>query len=510
MSSIFYVSYENTTKKVTCPSNNSINKLIALSVLKFNLPSSTSASLIYNGRQLEGILSIRSSNLLNNAKLDLKKNDSSVPITIKINGMCLGKSNSSILKVSPSTTIAYLIDLYLEKCGDRIEWVNNNVELCAMQSRISNSSTDFNSTTVGNLVGTVSSVALRLVVENMAEKKLKEDALRKEESFRQEKERQRIAATQKLKEERENKEETKGMAHENQEVDPTPETNHNRQEMVIMTDQASEPIGITQEGSTVMLNQLTSKHTKDLHESKNDEISLMEQTEPIVTEEYNSIGRSTHDQGASFISHEETEDTLYVPNGRIDAYENPEDDYVLTASHAEKYLKLIRGMQKPTKKSMSLPPTRYIFRLRFPDRTFLDLIMEDSAMALGQLFKKIDSYIHPKFLNSYVLKNGTPPFETIEMGFAQNNVPLKDHPSFQQEKILLIWEPVISQTGPYFNEGLQPKDLKEMPTVALESHRQNLEDDSKSLRKTINEKANAHKVEENPKRKAGLPKWFRP
>lgn len=508
MSSIFSVTYENTTKKITCPSNSSINKLVGLSLLKFNVPSNTNACLLYNGKQLEGMRSIQSSNLLNNAKLELKRIDSSVPISIKINGLCLGRRNSIILKLALSTTIATLLNLYLEKSLEEIEWANYSIELGGMQSRMSNASTDFHTATVGNLVGTASSVALRLVIEDMVEKQLKEEAHREEELLRREKERQRIAAAMKSKEERENVDITETKLHDQHKTTKLSNSDGTRCKAGEEKDKEREPLVIPQEGSMGQTHSLQDSLIQPpiVERTQADVSPVVESLSTIETDSYK---RPADGPGLSFVPREETEDTLYVPSGRIEMYENPDDDYVLTANHAEKYLKMIRGMQKPTKKTSKQSPNRYIIRLRFPDRKLLDLIMEDSTVPLGQLFKKLDSYVSPNFVNSYVLKNGSPPFETIQMSFSTNNVPLKEHPSFQQEKILLIWEPVISHPGPYLKEGLEQRDLKEMPTVALESNRQNLEDDSSSTRKA-NRADDDNEKAEKPNRKVGLPKWFRP
>ena len=200
-----------------------------------------------------------------------------------------------------------------------------------------------------------------------------------------------------------------------------------------------------------------------------------------------------------------------MPHKKLEVYENPEDDYNMTTAQAETYLNIIKSMQtRPKKKNEAKSPTHYAIRLRFPDRSLVQLHIEDPSTKLGQLMKKIDSYIDPKFINSYRIKNGTPPFREIKFGFQENGTALSKHPDFQQEKMLLIWEPSSShQPGPYLAQGVNTKDVSQLSTVMLETHRGELEEDTLATGKSVKGTS-----DEKPKLKTKLnksmPKWFRP
>ncbi|KAF8002315.1 hypothetical protein HF325_003280 [Metschnikowia pulcherrima] len=208
---------------------------------------------------------------------------------------------------------------------------------------------------------------------------------------------------------------------------------------------------------------------------------------------------------------EVNEDTLYVPlKSTSGTYENPDADYELTSNQAEKYYKILKSMQGKPAKKFAKKPSKYTIRIRFPDRALLDLHFEDPATKLGQLLRKLDSYLLEKHINSYHLKSGLPPFEEIQFGFGANNTSLCDHPHFQQEKILLIWESQSVSAGPYLKQYLLRKDVSELPTVVLESHRGDLEADEESS-KGIRSTADSRSADGKSKARAkGMPKWFRP
>lgn len=478
MSYTFYVTCNSATKKVTCLPGTTINDLAALSIEKFKLPPDTNACLLHKGKALDGMLLIRLANLINNAKLDLVRVELSEPVQLKIVGMCLGKSLTKILTVNRSISVADLITQFFKECGEDIDWTKYSVELSAIQSRILNSSADFSAATVASLVGLGSNASLRLLVEDLEAKRLKEMAQREQQQLRREQERQKIKDMLIKKDE--------GSSTAPQPFVPPPTK--------AITKPKPEPVQEAELKNSLSENLFDSAATEKL-------LSLGSLLPNALHE---SLTSDTPSDSAWRLP-QDTQDTLYIPKGHLDTYDNPDDDYNFTTRHAETYLKVIQGMQQPHKKIATQAPTRYTIRLRFPDRSLLDLVMEDSAVRLGQLFKKIDSYVHPKFINTYTLKNGAPPFEKIQLGFSHNNKLLKDHPLFQQEKLLLVWEPEANLPGPYLNGELKAKNIIEIPAAKLESSRQNLPDDNPNQRKSAHSKIEKTKSE----KRSGMPKWFR-
>lgn len=482
MSYTFSVTHNNLTKKVSCPTSSTVNKLVSISIEKFKLPTTTNACLSYKGKKLDGMLSLRLANLINNAKLDLIMIELTDSVNLRVNGMCLNHQLSKIIRVSPTISLASLVSRFLQECGVDIDWRNHNVKLSAMQNGIDNKSSDFDAVTVGSLVGTSSSASLRLVIEDAADAKRVQEAQLEQQKLRarleQEKAEARLNAAK---------------------ISKDMETPLNNQD-VTTTDSAGTP----EEDKNAKDTYKTPENKMESSPNTIDAVNeLLTAPQPVYEPEILS-----GEQATSWLPSREIQDTLYNPRGQIDLYENPNEDYNVTTHHAETYLKSLQAMQRPSKKHLHIQPSRYTIRVRFPDRKFLDLVMEDSSAALGQLFKKLDSYVHPNFINSYVLRNGCPPFNEIEMGFSQNNTPLKDHPQFQDERVLLVWETVAKLTsGPYLKEDLLAKDITEMPTVALESNRNNLQGEEPTARaKTVHATVN----KATDKKKPGIPKWFRP
>lgn len=482
MSYSFSISYNNVTKKVTCPASSTINNLVSLASEKFKLDKATNACLTFKGKKLDGMLSIRLANLSNNAKLDMVKVDLAQIVNLRINSSFYGKQNSQIMRVSPSITVAALMDQFLDKCGEKMNWANSNVDLSVMQNGISNQSSDFASISVGSLIGTAASASLRLTIEDKEATRIKQNLHKEQEIVRREAEYQKLESamhSKKLKQEQIEK-----PKEEETQSSETPEVSRKKN----LTNDAVEN-----------KEKLTKQIISHLYATSSED-------RPPVYEKHQKQGRAPNEEIDEWQPPKESEDTLYNPSHHVEIYENPDDDYNVTTNHAEKYLRMLQARQKPQKKSEPVAPKRYTIRVRFPDQKLLDILLEDSSVALGQLFKRLDTYVRPEFINSYVLKSGSPPFTRIEMGFSQNNVPLLSHPQFQQERLLLVWEPAAKMvSGPYLNESLEAKDIEEMPSVAIETHRKNLIEELAHTPEAPSTKF-AHRSE----KRAGVPKWFRP
>lgn len=482
---------------MSCLSNATVNNLVSLSIEKYKLPSTTNACLSYNGKKLDGMLSIRLANLINNAKLDLIIIELTGSVNLRINGVCMKTQLSKILRVSPNISAASLVSQFLQECGVAINWRIHTVKLSAMQNGIDNKSSDFETITVGSIVGNTSSASLRLVIEDAADTKKVEEAQLEQKRLREKLETEKAQVRLKSTDEYllvSLSSGTENIAKNDLTEDPNATTIAKIPEVSPAIAEFNAERQIPKPESVDAVLQATQQ---------------LSDPQPVHLPPTDRIQTSSDEQTPSWVPSKELKDTLYQPRGHIELYENPNDDYNVTTRHAELYLKSLQAMQKPSKKHIHIQPTRYTIRIRFPDRRFLDLIFEDSSAPLGQLFKKLDSYVHPNFLNNYVLKNGCPPFNEIEMGFSQNNVKLKDHPNFQEERVLLVWEATANLVSrPYLKEDLQARDLSEMPTVSLESNRNKLHDEDstpKTKTKTIPTTADGSVTKKRP----GVPKWFK-
>lgn len=482
MSCSFTIIYNNATKRVTCPSNFTINKLVSLSIEKFKLPLSTNASLSYKGKKLDGMLSIRLANVINNAKLDLTITELSDSVNLRINGICLNSQISKIFCVSPTISVATLVSEYLQQCGVNIDWRIYNVKISAMQNGIDNQTSDFDVISVASFVGTSSSASLRLVIETAADAKRTQEAQLEQQKLRERIELEKAEVRSKL-------------AKDCQPLDDGSVAEVTVTNRIRQSDQGTSAEEAAEESEL-------KKCRTDVETKANESV-----TQPLTSNTPHESETTPAKSIPSWQPPIELKDTLYNPRGHIDLYENPNEDYTVTAHHAETYLRSLQAMQKPSRKHVHIQPSKYTIRIRFPDRKFLDLVMEDASVPLGQLFKKLDSYVHPNFINSYVLKNGCPPFNEIEMGFHQNNVQLQNHPYFQEERVLLVWEPVSKLThGPYLKEDIYSLDISEMPTVALESNRKNLQDEEPTDKPIAVPPRVSNATKE---KRPGVPKWFR-
>lgn len=494
MSYTFNVSYNGVSKKISGPRSATINDFIVASLDKFKIPTSKTGELTHDGKKLDGLLPVRLTSLVNNAKLVLTVALGSGNVTLKVAAQVENESKTQIILIARSSTLAELIDGFRAKAGVQGDWSDKRVQLHVIHSKKDSTVDSFDAISVGSLVGTATNAQVRLLVENRglqdARAKLQEEQRVLRQQLEEKKRQERLLQKQ----EQEQRAETQQPQSNSKDVE---------MEEAPSSSDASEvnrsPVGSSNHGNSVAEAPVHNlEQTPDSRKA----------AEPEPQPEFAATPMSGPSH-QSFEVPQEKEDTLYVPHSRTTHYENPEEDYNLTVNQAEKYYKMIKSMQTTsrTSKKEVVAPTKYVIRIRFPDRSLLDLPIEDSSIKLGQLLKKIDTYVSDKFINTYKLKNGLPPFKEISMGFAENNTPLKSHPDFQLEKLLLIWEPVLKQShGPYLKEGITVKDASELPTVLLENHRGDLEaeQDVQSLPRILKKTSDT-----GDKKLKGIPKWFK-
>ncbi|KAM9920276.1 hypothetical protein OXX59_007332 [Metschnikowia pulcherrima] len=511
MSYTFSVTYQNIPRKVTCKPTASVNQLVSLSLEKFKLSPATNGYLSHNGKNLDGVVPIRLTGLVNNAKLTLSTSSGTYEATLKLTGVVDGVSVSKVLKVQSHVYLPALVTRFLSETGHNFALDTKLVELSIMRQAVRSSLPEFAQMTVGALVGSASNAVVRINVEDQAV------ALAKQENSR------KIAA------EAESRRKEQAL-----QAESAKSSNIALSQNGVYNDtKSSESDPNTEIESTLKAPETTSANHAEsafgseqpTHSSEPENLISMERPEKSASsginhkhaapEELEKSQKETENnetkQPESWTLPEVNEDTLYVPlKSTSGPYENPDADYELTSNQAEKYYKILKSMQGKPAKKVAKKPSKYTIRIRFPDRALLDLHFEDPATKLGQLLRKLDSYLLEKHINSYHLKNGLPPFEEIQFGFGANNTSLCDHPHFQQEKILLIWESQSVSAGPYLKQDLSRKDVSELPTVVLESHRGDLEADEESS-KGIRSTADSRSADGKSKARAkGMPKWFRP
>ncbi|SGZ52877.1 CIC11C00000005229 [Sungouiella intermedia] len=489
MSYTFNVSYNKVNKKVTCARSATINDLALASMAKFAVSLSKNGSLSSSGKKLDGLLPIRLSNLVNNAKLELSVTGGDVEITLKVVASIGDESITKIVKLASSATLAALVEAFRASAGIGADWSEKRVQLSVLQANKDNLTSDFSQISVSNVVGSATNAVMRLLVENKDAQQKRAKLQEEQRVLRQQLEEQRRQERLLKKEEEHRLVESKDAEHERMDIDSEVENSDGIERNQI------DKIGADRVKTV-------EKEEKPLSNSEvSSSLNRFDSTTPSATASGSVSGSLP---APVFQVPEEKEDTLYVPHSRSAIYENPEEDYNMTFGQAEKYYKIIKSMQGAANtKKEAVEIHKYVIRIRFPDRSLLDLPLEDPSLKLGQLLKKIDGYVAEKFINTYKLKNGLPPFKEIAVGFSQNNISLKSHPDFQLEKILLIWEPAEKNSkGPYLKEGIATKDASELPTLQLETHRGELDMDEVSAPKPV--------VNTDGKKKLSrMPKWFK-
>lgn len=484
-----------------------MNQLASLAIAKFGLPLSANGTLLHSGKKLDGLLPLRLTNLVNNAKLVLEVSSALRSVTVKVVASILGELKQKIIKTQTDSTVQQLLDTFAVESGAQIG--DHRVQLSVLDARIENGTTDFTSTLLGSLLGSANNAVIRLTVESKDAHSKREKFQAEQRELRQQLEehkRQARLLEKRLKEESQEtdlQEEPK----EEEEVEQEPELRDEKPEKANVIEEFAGQDSIDTEDLGKDVNMDVDEAQEPL--SKPEEINALDTKQEVSALLNDSIPQTPSDE--SFKVQHYNEDTVYIPLNRSQHYENPDNDYNLTVAQAEKYYGIIKSMQQNKRQQPRevAPPKAYIIRVRFPDRALLNLRIEDSSMKLGQLLKKLDSFVHEKHINTYRLKNGVPPFEEIAMGFDANNKELKHHKNFQDERIMLIWESSDKTTkGPYLKLDVNTRNIDDLPTLQLESHRGQLGDEEEKRRKSILELSQSRQPEK--KKKNGLPKWFKP
>lgn len=501
MSLSFSVAHNKITKKVTCPRTSTVNQLASLATAKFGLPSSTNGTLLHGGKKLDGLLPLRLTNLVNNAKLVLEVSSELRPVTVKIIASVLGDLKQKIVKTKTDSSVQQLVEAFAAESG--VDFGENRVQLSVLDARIDNGSTDFASTSLGSIIGSADNAVVRLTVENKDAQSKREKLQAEQRELRQQLEEHKRQARLLEKKLREDSQETNVQVTNEEELEDTDV------KQVIAEKPEAE---FRPETEDVDMDLASSGKQEPIEK-------VTEETDNVVPSSHGGITENASKEPGSVSAtpSEETfevqhfkEDTVYIPQNRSQHYENPDSDYNLTVAQAEKYYGIIKSMQQNKKHQPKdvAPPKAYIIRVRFPDRALLDLQIEDSSMKFGQLLKKLDAFVHEKHINTYKLKNSVPPFEEISMGFDANNTELKHHKSFQDERILLIWESTQkSAKGPFLKRDVNTRSIDDMPTLQLETHRGQLGEEEEKRRKSHSEPSQGSSEK---KKKNGMPKWFKP
>lgn len=443
------------------------------------MPPGTNGELSSSGKKLDGLLPIRLSNLMNNAKLTLTTTRTHSVVTLKVIALILDESVTKILKVSSQTSANLLVEQFLQSAAIVVDVSEKRVQLSVLQAVVDSISVNFDEINVGTLVGSTSNAVVRMVVEEKGNQLKREKMQEEQQKLRHEIEDQKRHTRELEKQLREN------------------EPERAKQEDINMEDTEQEG-GVLEEKTLPVENGFVeNSEAKSFVENS----THIPQAAPNVP----TTVQTPATQPAAPVIPLEKEDTVYLPQKSSKLYENPEDDYNMTMAQAETYYGIIKSMQKGRKiKKESKKPSKYVIRVRFPDRSLLDLVVDDSSLKLGQLLKRLDGYLEERYINTYKIKNGHPPFTEVAVGFSENNTALSDHPDFQLEKLLLIWETTTISSGPYLKQGIHTKDLSELPVNVLESQRGQLEEEiERGTPKQVNR-------EQQPKKSKGLPKWFKP
>lgn len=475
MSFSFNVSYNGTSKKASCLQSALVGDLATSAATKFSLPSSTKAVLSHNGVNLDPSVSIKASKVYNNATLQLRVIAQNETVTAKVMASFASSTTTKVIKVPSTNSPEMLVAKFLEVANHTLA-PGERISFSSMQRNLSDTDPAFKTATIGDIFGTSSGV-VRLRFESSGHNE-KIRALQAEQQIL----RDQFADAQREKRRHERElEERERLAQRGREKSSKNE--------------AKLPGGdedMAEAGA---------------EESEEDESEQVENkaTLPIKTPLSSTSHSSQPKTPIPPIQiPKETADTLYTQTGASSAiYENPENDYNVTAGQAKLLLESVRTVRPIKKTAPAKLPDSYTIRLRFPDRALLDIHVSGTEK-FGQLLKKIDSYVSQPYINHYKLKSGSPPFSEVTMGFSENNTILNEHPAFLSDKLLLIWETSITSLVPYVKDGLVKKDASELPNVYLESHRGQLADDEKEENTPVKSEAK----KKGPFK--GAPKWFRP
>ncbi|KAL6449922.1 hypothetical protein SBY92_002396 [Candida maltosa Xu316] len=468
------ITYQQRPKKITISKASTINQLVSESLTLFKIDSSSNnGRLLHNDKVLDGSLPIRLTNLLNNSKLVLQSEPKSASSKFDINVKFMSDQGSSVKKCSSDLS---LLELVKEFNGDVTKPSNMRVLNLSIQSD------KYASTSLVSIVGNVNNVVIRFAYENEKQEveKQQQEAIRlhiEQGKLRKQKEEEqaRLQEESERQQQHQNSNETKSEVQDG--VDKTEAENQ-------------EPKPVLNDG--------------DVHPTVKDDV----EAEP---------------HNAYVYKEDDIKETpqLFVPSKapQQPLYDNPDEDYEMTLHQAKAYQNAIRNSAKRKQKDkVTALPSKYQIRLKFPDATILQInfIEKVDQVKFGNLVRKIDDLLLPEFINIYNLKQGYPPFNTIDMSYANNNEFLHNLPDFQQERIVLIWELQkhdLNVKGPFVKNtaGLSVKQSEDLPERVLERHRGELPDDEHKKKNSsgITNQGNSEKDDGKKDKKSRVPKWLK-
>ncbi|CAK9439527.1 uncharacterized protein LODBEIA_P36270 [Lodderomyces beijingensis] len=495
------VSYLTKPKKVSISKISPVSQLVSQCLQLYDIDTDYTGELYHNDKKLDTGLPIRLTNLINNSKLVLKvkKADLNKEINVKLiteRGQSVGKFKATVLllqvldhfKIDPSKPT---------------------------QLRVLNMTVDFThyaTTTLGTVVGNADSVAMRL--ENLKSSQEKELInKRQQEAVRLQMQQDKLRREQEEKRNQEKEEEAQAQAKKKKKEQEQDDAR--KEDEVEQKEQ--EPVESIEDEN------MDSASTKD-------DVEMGVETTEAETGTSTTEETPGSEAESSYVYKEEEFETtpqLYVPSNEPQrAYENPDEDYHTTVHQLKTYQSTIRSSgQRPKKTASSKVPSKYLIRIKFPDGSILQInFLENIAeIKFGQLIKKIDELLLPRFIGNYNLKIGYPPFTKLQQSFALNNELLYKLPDFKAEQVSLIWElsnydatsSSSFQKGPFLNNGstdliIKPSD--ELPERKLERHRGQLPgDESVKSKKSLLSSTNSTSKDEGKKSSlmSKIPKWMR-
>lgn len=453
------ISYNYVSKKLLVPKSTTVAQLTQQALEKFN--HSGNGQLYYNDKALDSSLPLRLTNLINNSKLTLKAvagGGGGGDIRVKFSDV----NTTVISKIKSNATLLQMIEA-IEK--------EHTLDLLSTPSHIvlmntSYKSSQYPTTRLDAIVGNVNSAVIRMINEKddgekesrrIEQQEIVNLQLKQQEErikrLREEKENEKVREKKRAEEREYEKEVIEGEEKERRDIE---EENGKKEKEMEYHESTSKPVETAKIDASPIVNNYERATENPIKESPQ----------------------------------------LYIPGQSTPSYENPNDDYNMTISQAQTYHKLIQDSGKKKKKLVAPPPSKYLIRIKFPDRSILQInfVQDVDTIKFGQLIKKIDTLLLPQYINNYDLKFGYPPFARLAPSFKLNDTKLVEMPDFQSERIVLIWETQGQHTGPFIKKEEVGEILQsnEMPEVVLESHRSELPDE---------------KVTKPTERK--LPKWFK-
>lgn len=485
LSITLHISFNNVTKKLTYSKTQTINEVLRDCTTKFKIPGSA-GELRYNGKKLDDSLPIRLTNLINNSKVVFEKTNDKLEkdVNLKIVWNYKSEVKTFVEKFKNTLTPREIIQAIEKKHNIEIE-KNGAFEINILDRRMRSDLNDFMKALVEVVGPLATSMVARInyITNGKTEEQDKINELQKNQMsqyqarLREEAHRKELAEKEKIAKEAE------------QANNATISTDNQTAEPVVPESRLSDKSSIHRE-----LDQLVHQENK---------------TQKDLDEDNSAVNNASNME-----VEEDAKDTIYIPSS-FKTYENPDTDYNMTVDQAKKYHKLVvNSRMRPKPSTEKRKPTKYLIRIRFPDRNILQLNIADARTSLGQLCKRIDEHLIPQYQRNYNLKIAHPPFSLIPLSLSTNLTPLQELPQFQDEKLTLIWEPLEKASGPFLERAdIEIKESNRLPELVLEQNRNSLPESSvlhaDAAVPTSLHNALGNRSLSSLSAKSKFPKWFR-